>query len=735
MKFFLFLTALLITPLVLSSQIIIDSVQAVTPDFMEGAVNDIRFIDENYLLEVGEDGFLRKLDLNSILNIESGITDFQVSDIATLNHISKLGNYIWIAGDDGVVLYYGSMNQIYQLVSGTSNDLTLIENCGDMVCYVDDENNIYSTYDFSEISENKLEAKPNGIYYYKERIYVACDQGVVYYSDNKGESWNKILLDDMQRNLHSVTLGPDEKLYFTGEVFMHTDLNFGNKKVFNIDFQASNIQSISDFQFLSNSMAGAILKDTSDKYSIGIYFESIDTITSIGVNSGTIKPKLTYSSEVGKACIELENERIAVCDSTGFNELFAEEFMEYKYPDLFEVSDIIDIEDNSFTSVRSDILCKTLLPKGTMQEIFNFKNINPNNQTTAYSIAGKSNDRLVLRVDSTYFWNQVNKRTDSKLRYSDDGGYTWINATESDTNLRLLSINQDKIVYAPNDSLFKFSKDGALTWIDIPWHIYESGIAYQLLHINGLTFISNPLFKENPERTDYFKTTDQGASWSRLTWYDTEQGNIFKGSTSQHNFYIMSDDVILYLDPVNNYRLISQDGFESWQEIDILSELDSEIITYGKVDNGNLYVVDAKNIYLSKDNFESVEIIPHTLDQYTHFGETIESTIMNNTIYRNNGRKFVYVKFDKLLSVLDNDDSDFTELSVYPNPASEYIKLSNTDLYNTMGIIVDMNGRKRQLISDLSNNIDISNLESGSYFLIVTDNKGQAYKAKFVISK
>ncbi len=35
-----------------------------------------------------------------------------------------------------------------------------------------------------------------------------------------------------------------------------------------------------------------------------------------------------------------------------------------------------------------------------------------------------------------------------------------------------------------------------------------------------------------------------------------------------------------------------------------------------------------------------------------------------------------------------------------------------------MGIIVDMNGRKRQLISDVSNNIDISNLESGSYFLI-----------------
>ncbi len=98
-----------------------------------------------------------------------------------------MGNNIWIAGDNGVVLYYGSMDQIYQLVSGTSNDLTLIENCGDMVCYVDDENNIYSTYDFSEISENKLETKPNAIYYFKDRIYVAGDQGIVYYSNDKGD--------------------------------------------------------------------------------------------------------------------------------------------------------------------------------------------------------------------------------------------------------------------------------------------------------------------------------------------------------------------------------------------------------------------------------------------------------------------------------------------------------------------------------------------------------------------
>ncbi len=271
---------------------------------------------------------------------------------------------------------------------------------------------------------------------------------------------------------------------------------------------------------------------------------------------------------------------------------------------------------------------------------------------------GKSNDRLLLKVDSNYFLNNVNERTGHKLRYSEDGGYTWINATDSDSSIRFLSIKRDQVTYVPNDSLIKFSKDGAKTWIDIPWEIYENGVALQLFYINNKTFLSSPLFMKDPQRIDFFKTTDLGENWTRLTWYDTEQGNIFKGSTSQHNFYIMSDDVILYLDPVNNYRLISQDDFESWTELEILNDLNTEIITYGKVDNGNLYVVDAKNIYLSKDNFESVEIIPHTLDQYTRFGENIESTIMHNTLYRNNGREFMYVKFDELLSVLDNADSD-----------------------------------------------------------------------------
>ena len=73
-------------------------------------------------------------------------------------------------------------------------------------------------------------------------------------------------------------------------------------------------------------------------------------------------------------------------------------------------------------------------------------------------------------------------------------------------------------------------------------------------------------------------------------------------------------------------------------------------------------------------------------------------------------------------------------LSVYPNPAQSYLKLSfNSDVEAKTLSVYDLQGRLlSQISAPKSNELDVSNLESGIYLLEVFDGK-RFYKTKFSI--
>ncbi len=736
MKSLILFVALLLVPGVLLSKIKIDSVQAVTPGYMETPAHDLRLIDKNRILTVGDGYFIRDIIRKEELKIIPEITDIKVLDSeGSLNYISKMGEEVFIAGDHGVIILYTSIDKYFYIVSQTDNHLTIIENCGETICYADDQKNIYSTYDFQEVTKVALDAQVNDILWHNNRIYLACDNGLAYYSDNKGKEWSKVVIDDNGNDLYSIAMGPSNRLYFAGKTFLHTNLNLEDKRVFDIDFQKSNIEWIDDFYFMQDNLAGAVLKGFDDNYSIGIFYPSQDTITSIGVMSKKIRPRLNYSEDLNLSCVEIESKKLTICNNDGFNELFGMTFVDYKYPELSTVSHILSIQGNSFLSIRKDSLCVTDEYNGEINNISALASLSTYGHLTKYSNLGKIGKRIFLKLDSVKATDGSTVRETTQILYSDDNGYNWERITGNEHSIRNLNLERNVLTYIANDSLCRVSYDAGNSWIDVPWSIIDDGIAYSFIYIGNNTFISNPLFKKDIFKVDYFKTTDNGESWTRLDWYDGNEGQVFKGGKSHLNFHIFSDDLALYLDPKNNNYYISNDGFESWTAMENINNLDTKIVIHGQTPKGSFYFADKSNIYFTKDNFENIDIIDHKLNQFKYFGEEIEATIDNKALYRNDGRRFVFAKLYELLSVTETPESDYTLLTVYPNPSSEYINLSDTGVDFNLGIIVDAVGRKRELVTKFDDAIKISHLESGSYFIILVDQTGNAYKAKFVVSK
>ena len=87
-------------------------------------------------------------------------------------------------------------------------------------------------------------------------------------------------------------------------------------------------------------------------------------------------------------------------------------------------------------------------------------------------------------------------------------------------------------------------------------------------------------------------------------------------------------------------------------------------------------------------------------------------------------------------TVLDNtgvNEIDAAKVSVYPNPASSMLTINGLDGFANLNVkIVNLQG---QVVREASNSLDInvSNIESGIYFIKI-ECDGQQYLKKFIIN-
>ncbi|NNL91615.1 MAG: T9SS type A sorting domain-containing protein, partial [Saprospiraceae bacterium] len=119
-------------------------------------------------------------------------------------------------------------------------------------------------------------------------------------------------------------------------------------------------------------------------------------------------------------------------------------------------------------------------------------------------------------------------------------------------------------------------------------------------------------------------------------------------------------------------------------------------------------------------------------------GESSKITINNDGTFINNA-KFLVVDIiadNGIVNIIDAvleplisgvDNQDLAELKIYPNPVSDVLNIEDSGYYKLISSvsIYDAKGRLIQKVTDNTNNnqIDVSTLESGLYYIIINDHE------------
>jgi hypothetical protein len=91
------------------------------------------------------------------------------------------------------------------------------------------------------------------------------------------------------------------------------------------------------------------------------------------------------------------------------------------------------------------------------------------------------------------------------------------------------------------------------------------------------------------------------------------------------------------------------------------------------------------------------------------------------------GRSFIFHNLNKINSINDPTNSKPGNITIYPNPASDFINIETNGLIADEVIIINEKGQVVKSFdkkSQLYDNLDISDLIDGVYYVVVHDAKG-----------
>ncbi|MBM3452864.1 MAG: T9SS type A sorting domain-containing protein, partial [Bacteroidetes bacterium] len=106
----------------------------------------------------------------------------------------------------------------------------------------------------------------------------------------------------------------------------------------------------------------------------------------------------------------------------------------------------------------------------------------------------------------------------------------------------------------------------------------------------------------------------------------------------------------------------------------------------------------------------------------------------DQTWYYTTSNVMVRMNFDP--NLVGIEESKDTQVSIYPNPASEVINIHSNKLLNATVSVTDLTGKvvKNSTISGLNASINTSGLNNGIFFVTITDGNSVATE-KVVIKK
>jgi subtilisin family serine protease len=144
---------------------------------------------------------------------------------------------------------------------------------------------------------------------------------------------------------------------------------------------------------------------------------------------------------------------------------------------------------------------------------------------------------------------------------------------------------------------------------------------------------------------------------------------------------------------------------------------------YGMADTMNPAANDATN---NVDNFERVDI-PNPSGTYT-------ITVTHKGTLTGGNQPFTLIASSQNMSSLgvkDEVKSD-NQISLYPNPAKDFVYFKNNNLVEATVSIVDMSGRivSKEIVKD--GRMSVQSLQTGEYIAVYRDKKGREVSMKFI---
>lgn len=278
-----------------------------------------------------------------------------------------------------------------------------------------------------------------------------------------------------------------------------------------------------------------------------------------------------------------------------------------------------------------------------------------------------------------------------KAAYSNDGGNTWsvISNTLLCGNLSTMSIidiidNNTAIIAGSNGNIFKTVNGGA-AWSNV----ITPTVAVSSSNIISVDFISSTVGFINKAGT-IFKTSDGGSTWTDIT-------NGFVSSIPSFTLLHSLNGGICALDANTIY--VGGKGY-----------------IYKSTNSGTSFSIDYTNTVCSTCDFLDIE----------KSGNSLFASVSNG------GSQPKVYKRDVNAVGLNEFNSAFN-FSLYPNPANQSIQIQGVDFNE--GVRVKISSIEGKIIKDEiinQQNINISELNFGMYFIELTDSKGKTGVTKFI---
>ena len=428
----------------------------------------------------------------------------------------------------------------------------------------------------------------------------------------------------------------------------------------------------------------------------------------------------------------------------------------------------IDLELKELTtpvySLPESVNITGLIVNDGTQEITSFDvnyNIDGGTESAVYSVTG-----LHLELDNTaYFTHNV------PFNFTDEGTHA-INVKISNVNgggetllgnnelSKPITIDQN---YTPKRTLFEdFTGSTCAACAYANEHTFNA--FFENLDVEKYTLIKYPM--DYPGDGDPYYTAECGTRAGFYNIYGIPHfrmdgmlvphaGIVSGGPDTLKRYYKNNIEYNATMSITSTYTLdqtskninveVKVDSKIDYSNINLFVAVVEKETTQNVGDNGETVFKQVFMKMLPNANGESINLTAHQESTFSFSADLssihaeeftdLEVIVFAQEPYSTSGNDALQSTISVLESGSNINSVDYNSIKIYPNPTKDVVTICNAknsevEIYNMLSQLVIS-----EKMNSISQTIDVSKLENGTYFIKVIDAKGNAFTNKIVISK